>query len=181
MCNLPYHTLRMNATRKAAYGATTPIDLSDFIAPSAYSERTKCRVEYGREVMKVEYAPYLIRPVATLRLATCDGIDYRYKSTDRSALNALFDGRGEADDVLIVRNGLLTDSSICNIALWNGRQWLTPAHPLLCGTMRAYLLDSRIIFPADIRVEHLPAFSRLRLFNAMIDFGQVEIGVEDCL
>lgn len=177
--NLSYHTLRMNATRRAAYGSDNPIDLSTHICPAAYRERTKCRIEYADRILQIDYSPYTIRPVRSLRLALCDTIRYAHKSTDRTALNALFACRGEADDVLIVRNGLLTDTSICNIALWNGRQWLTPAHPLLCGTMRASLLDSGTILPADIRVEHLPTFSRLRLFNAMIAFGEVEVGVEN--
>lgn len=87
----------------------------------------------------------------------------------------------EADDICIVRDGLLTDASICNIALWNGSQWITPASPLLPGTMRASLLDTTKIIPGDIRPDDLLDYSRIRLFNAMIGFGEVELNLNDVL
>ena len=137
-------------------------------------ERTKCRVEYTREVLKVEYVPYRMRPVHSLRLVTCDEIDYSYKSTDRQCLNDLFAQRAGHDDILIIRDGLLTDTSICNVALWNGTSWITPARPLLCGTMRAYLLDKGLVQAEDIPVEDLPKYTRIRLFNALIEFGEID-------
>ena len=100
--------------------------------------------------------------------------DYTYKSCDRSALNALFGQRAGADDVLIVRRGLITDTSIANIALWNGSRWETPEAPLLEGTMRAYLLDEGLITPCAIRPQDLPRYTRVRLFNAMISFGEID-------
>ena len=55
-----------------------------------------------------------------------DDIDYRYKQADRRVLDEAFALRDTADDVLIVRHGLLTDTSIANIALWDGCEWHTP-------------------------------------------------------
>ena len=49
-------------------------------------------------------------------MVDCDEADYRYKSADRSLLDRLFALRGAADDVLIVRRGLITDTSIANVA-----------------------------------------------------------------
>ena len=93
-------------------------------------------------------------------------------------LNRLFASRGTADDVLVVRKGWLTDTSICNIALWNGKQWITPSKPLLAGTKRASLLEQGEIATGDIRPDDLPAYSRIRLFNAMIEFGEIELPVD---
>ena len=154
--NLPYHNARMNRTRRELFGASEEIDLAGYIHPGPHQERTKCRVEYTCEVLQVEYVPYRMRPVHSLRLVTCDEIDYSYKSTDRQCLNDLFAQRGGHDDILIIRDGLLTDTSICNVALWNGTSWITPARPLLCGTMRAYLLDKGLVQAGDIPVEDLP-------------------------
>lgn len=70
-----------------------------------------------------------------------DTIDYRYKSTDRKELEALYALRGNQDDVLIVRNNLLTDTSIANVALEKEGVWYTPRTPLLKGTKRALLLE----------------------------------------
>ena len=176
--NLLYHNTRMNQTRKEVFGLETSLDLATFIQPDTFQERTKCRVEYAGEILGITYGPYQMRPVRSLRLVVSDTVDYRYKSTDRTLLNDLFEQREGCDDILIVRNGLLTDTSICNIALWDGRSWITPASPLLCGTMRAYLLDKGCIFPENIPATDIRKYPRIRLFNAMIGFGELEIRTE---
>ena len=112
-------------------------------------------------------------------MVTSDGLDYTYKSSNRQKLDELFKQKGEADDILIIRDGFLTDTSIANIALWNGEQWETPEKPLLEGTMRASLLGKGLIVPAEIRPQDLSRYSLIRLFNAMIGFGEIEFSVED--
>lgn len=176
--NLAYHNRRMNETRRRLPGQVTPLDLGGFIRPENKPGRIKCRIEYEKEILKVEYAAYQIRPVSSLRLVVADGAAYPYKSTDRSVLDRLFALRGAEDDVLIVRCGMLTDTSICNVALWDGARWVTPASPLLAGTKRASLLDRGEIVTGDIRPGDLPGYSRIRLFNAMIEFGEIDLPVE---
>ncbi len=175
---LDYHNRRMNNTRKACYGASDVLDLHTLIRPEAYESLTRCRVEYTDQVVKIEYLPYQIRPVESLQLVYDDTIDYTYKSTDRSALNALFEKRGTADDILIVKQGLLTDTSIGNIALYNGYEWITPRTPLLAGTRRAALLDAGMLTEADVCPEELTTYSRLCIFNAMIPFGTLTLPVK---
>lgn len=167
----------MNETRRNIFLASDKLDLSDYIHPEACQDRTKCRVVYEQEFVEVEYAPYAIRPVSSLHIVEDNTFCYQYKSTDRDALNRLFASRGVADDVLIVQDGLLTDTSICNIALWNGERWLTPSCPLLQGTKRASLMDEGVLFPSEIKVDDLKLYSRIRLFNAMIEFGEIEFPV----
>lgn len=172
--NLLYHNQRLNQTRKAVFGIHTELNLSGIIDSEKCRERTKCRVEYGEEICKVEYFPYNIRPVHSLRLICCDDIDYHYKSTNREQLDDLFAKRGAYDDILIVKNGLVTDTSICNIAFWNGARWVTPAQPLLPGTKRASLLSAGMLVTKDIAIDTLGEYLSYRLFNAMIDFGELE-------
>lgn len=174
---LAYHNERMNRTRRLCLGASESLDLAHFISPEACIERTKCRVVYDTEIREVTYSPYHLRPVATLQLVYSDEADYRYKSADRTVLNELFACRAEADDVLVVRQGLLTDTSICNVALWNGEQWQTPAEPLLAGTHRATLLNEGVIEATSISVSDLSGFSRIRLFNALIGFGEIDLPI----
>jgi 4-amino-4-deoxychorismate lyase len=74
-------------------------------------------------------------------------------------------------DVLIVKNGLITDTSFANIAFSDGNKWYTPDTPLLKGTQRAYylaqgILTERRISPADLR-----GFTKARLINAMLDLN----------
>ena len=173
--NLKRHNDRMNATRSAFWGGSVPeLSLEDWIQPESYEKCTRCRVVYAQNVLKVEYFPYQMRNVQSLKLVVCDEADYRYKSTDRSLLNRLFAERGEADDVLVVRNGLLTDTTIANIALFDGEVWYTPAHPLLKGTRRQTLLEDHLIEERDIKAEDIYHYHRIRLFNAMIPFGKID-------
>lgn len=179
--NLGFHNYRFNKTRRDVFECNLPVNLADYIQPGEYTERTQCRIEYQDEVEKVEYQPYTIRPVNNLRMVTSDGLDYTYKSGNRQKLDELFKQKGEADDILIIRDGFLTDTSIANIALWNGEQWETPEKPLLEGTMRASLLGKGLIVPAAIRPHDLSHYSLIRLFNAMISFGEIEIPVQHIL
>lgn len=169
------HQLRMNRTRKAFFPGSQVIDLNQLLTPNKYLQRTRCRIEYDMEVQEVAYIPYAIRPVKSLKGMEANNLEYSFKKADRSRLNDLFNQKGEADDILIIRNNLLTDTSICNIALWNGTQWVTPAKPLLQGTMREKLLREGIIHPKDITLNDLAFYKKIRLFNAMIDFGEIEL------
>lgn len=119
-----------------------------------------------------------MRMVASLRLVTSDKIDYSYKRTNREGLNELFGRRGNADDILIVKDGYLTDTSIANIALYDGNSWYTPAHPLLRGTKRAELLDNQLIVEKDISWLQLDDYTHIMLFNAMIDWERIIIPVD---
>ena len=56
---------------------------------------------------------------------------------------------------------------------------MTPIHPLLPGTKRAALLDKGMIQKADITLEDLRNANKVSLFNAMIDFGEIEIAIEN--
>lgn len=170
------HDSRINTTRREFFGDVPDVQLKDYIVlPQMGEGRIRCRVTYAREILNVEYFPYRIRSIHTLKLIEGCMADYRYKYADRSALDALFAQRGRADDILIVRNGLLTDTSIANIALWDGLHWYTPAHPLLKGTHRARLLDEGILTERDISVEEIGQYQKICLFNAMLHFGEMEL------
>ena len=174
-CNLSYHNKRLNDTRNHFWSGCDSIELEKQLDLTPDMDGMKCRVVYDASgIQEISYTDYQMRPVHSLRLVCSDDIDYAYKSTDRDALNRLFACRGEQDDVLIVRRGLLTDTSIANIALFDGKDWFTPKSPLLKGTCRAVLIDNGIIKEKDIRQEELSSYSFVRLFNAMIEWGALE-------
>ncbi len=140
----------------------------------------KARVVYGENgVETVEYAPYSMRNISSLKVVEDNTIAYDYKSTDRSSLNTLVEKKGSSDDIIIVKYGLLTDTSFTNLAIFDGKHWTTPIHPLLPGTKRAALLDKGIIHEADITLEDLRKANKVSLFNAMIEFGEMEIAIKN--
>lgn len=176
---IAYHQERMNRTIAHFFPnvVCTPLDeiSNGFRRPGL----NKLRVVYGPTgIEKVECSPYAMRNVKTLKVIEGGDIDYGFKSTDRTCLNQLTALKGECDDIVITRHGLVTDTSFTNIAIFDGHVWLTPKSPLLCGTKRAFLLKHRLIEEADITVGDLMAASHVRLFNAMIEFGEMEIEPE---
>ncbi|MDW3197392.1 MAG: aminotransferase class IV [Cytophagales bacterium] len=175
---LEYHQKRVNRVFKEVYGHVSPLVLEDII-PSEIpgSSIRKVRVLYGERQHQIEIHPYVRKKINSLQLVTSDTIDYGYKYADRVELGQLFEQRNSADDILIVKNGLLTDTCYANIALLKNNVWHTPEEPLLPGVRRAKLLEEGQIIPTAIRTEDLAQFERLSLFNAMIDLGEVLIPI----
>lgn len=172
--NIKYHQERFDRTRKDMLGIVEPLILKGLIRLDSSLLWVKCRVLYRDHIVAVTYEPYVKRTVQSLKIVTDDTIDYTYKSADRSALNRLFELRGQCDDILIVKNGLLTDTFSSNIVLTDGTEWVTPAHPLLCGTRRQQLLDEGRIRPAELKVSDIKTFKEIYLINAMLR-------LEDCV
>jgi 4-amino-4-deoxychorismate lyase len=170
--NLHFHNKRLNYTRNTYFGENQEWDLAQLITiPEAFqSGLFKCRVTYGEKVEKIEFEQYQPRLVQHLRLVNDNNIEYSFKYQNRLWLNSLFAQRGEADDVLIIKNGFVTDTSYANIVFWNGQQWITPDTFLLAGTQRTRLLEEGLIFEQKIRARDLPKYSHARLINSMLDF-----------
>ncbi|MEM1121103.1 MAG: aminotransferase class IV [Bacteroidota bacterium] len=166
---LPYHQDRMNRTVAASFGKKNKIDLYDLQSlEKAYSKGIfKCRVLYQQKITDLQIIPYQSRPIRRLKVVHSQ-LDYTWKYADRQALKALFAKRGDCDDVLIIKNGLVTDGSYTNVAFFDGQQWWTPHQPLLKGVQRQYLLDQKIIKARLIKKTDIPTFSKIKLFNAML-------------
>ena len=179
--DLQDHQTRMDAARQALGCVSDPLLLSNAIQLPDWLDASliyKCRVTYGERTEKVEFEPYQPRPIRTLKLVQADHLDYAHKYADRRAINNLFAQRADADDILMIRDGLLTDTSYANIALYDGTRWFTPARPMLPGTQRARLLRNGILYPADIRPTDLANFQTIRLINAMLPWaGTVDAGI----
>ena len=98
------------------------------------------------------------REIRSLRLVAADDeLDYHLKYADRSALARLLQRRDDCDEILIVRDGAITDTSYSNVAFFDGRKYVTPDTFLLNGTRRQYLLGTgvlteRRITPSDLAV-----------------------------
>ena len=182
LCNIALHQLRYENTARPFFDSGYALEDIAKVA-SQFSERggvNKIRIVYDESgVVLTSCEPYTMKNIKTLRLVECDDIDYTYKYADRSELDKAMTMRGNCDNVVIVRNGLLTDTSYTNIALYDGKHWLTPAHPLLRGTALMRLLDEEKLVSADIKADDVRKFSRLAMFNAMIDFGEMVLPVEN--
>ena len=178
--NLKAHQARADQSRKELFGSTDSLDLSAILPanPGEGSGTFKGRIEFGISIYRIDILPYRINEMRSLRLLHADHLQYEHKYADRSQINKLFANRGEADDVLFVRDGLLCDTSYCNIALFDGNTWYTPSKPLLKGTMRSRLLEEGLLVESDIQVADLVHFRYLSPINSMIDLDRLRIGIK---
>ncbi len=169
--NLEFHNRRLNSARKELFGCGSPIDLTGRIPVPSECESGdyRCRVTYSMDIISIETSPYEKRNIRALKLVHCDEIDYSFKYEDRGCIDELLKQRGSCDDILIVKNGLITDTSFSNIVFCEGPRRITPETPLLRGTKREKLLREGIITGAEIKPEDLKFFSSAFLINAMLD------------
>lgn len=167
------HNERFNRTRQQFFRLQTPLQLEFYLSiPADLKDKTvKCTVTYGTDIVRIDYNLYQIRPVNSLQMVVNDTIEYAFKYADRTKLNSLFNLRHQSDDILIIKNGLITDTSYANIVFRKEGKWYSPSNPLLKGTrIDRYFREGRVA-PALLRPSDLPLFSEARIVNAMISIG----------
>lgn len=171
--NLSYHQQRCTKSRQILFNSLDVLDLSSFIdAPKTGLYR--CRILYGEILHSIEYIPYTPKEIQSVKIVSSD-IEYSLKYANRDALNALLESNKDVDEVIIEKEGFLTDTTISNIAFFDGDQWVTPVKPLLEGTMRAKLINEGFLQPREIKKEDLQNYSKVALMNAMIGFKILNI------
>ncbi len=160
----------MNRSVQELSGIESTIELESILKcpPDKVSGKVKCRVIYDHEIRAITFEHYLPRIIRTLKIVHDNTIEYSYKLLDRSCFERLSKGIAQ-DDILIVKNGWITDISFANIILWDGLNWHTPANPLLAGTKRKLLIDSGFLQLAEIRPSDLELFKEVRIINAMLN------------
>src|SRR5690606_37296271 len=134
------------------FGREINVRLDEYLSGTSFPATGlyKCRIVYDDRSMQTTFTPYQARPVHTLKIVEDDGIVYDFKFSDRGAIERLFARRGPCDDILIVRDGHVTDSSIGNVVFGRSGSWYTPSRPLLKGVTRQRLLNEKKILAAEI-------------------------------
>ena len=166
---LAWHQQRMANARNEFWPGSHPVELNSLlVVPLEFSSGiVRCNIRYGEKTGDITFSPYSKKNIRSLKIVYCQTIDYHVKFVDRSALEHLMGLREECDDILIVKDGLITDTSMSNIIFYDGVDWFTPEKPLLKGTCRERLLAEGGIRELDIRVNDLSRFTCCKLINAM--------------
>ena len=166
--NISFHEKRISNTIGMNF------NLNEYVYPPS-NKLLRCKLIYDESgVLDVQYFPYKKRTIKTFKIIFDDEIDYSKKYLNRESLDNLFEKKDNSDEIIIVKNGLITDTSIANIAIFDGDNWLTPKKPLLFGTTRNRLIKSGDIIEKDIDVDMLKNAQRLAIMNAMIDFDIIK-------
>lgn len=177
--HLPWHQQRVDDTLRYFYPKTCSepgaFPLFDILLSCQIPREGtyRCRILYDANTLEVEFKSYTLAEIHTLQLVSApEGYEYSFKFSDRSVIDHLYAQRGAADDVLITRDGYITDTSIANIAFRKDDRWYTPARPLLAGTTWKRLVSEGILIPRPIHREDVHRYDGFCVFNAMKEWGE---------
>lgn len=169
--NMAYHQARYERSLRQFYGksAVKIQDLLGLIQLPVHlqNQLVRCRIDYNADSTQIQYFEYARKNHRTFQPVICDDIDYGLKYSNRDLLNQLFSQRGDCDEIIIIKQGKVTDCSIGNLIFRQGNQWVTPDTPLLAGTQREKLLREGKIKEARISLDDITKFDEIRLINAL--------------
>ena len=172
--NLVWHETRMNLAREEVWKSVSPLipGMEIKVPPEFSTGLVRCNIYYGMEIQEVSFKKYKKHIIRSLKLVNGFPGDYHLKYTDRSLLESCFALRGTSDEVIIIKDGFITDTSVSNLIFFSGNEWFTPSNPLLKGTCRSRLLTEGRLFEKDIRVEDIHKYIGCKLINAMRDLDE---------
>jgi len=173
--NIELHTERAIETILHHFGVKRKLPF-ELLIPDGFKKKIgvfKLRVIYSIEIESFTIEPYKPKRTRSLKLVDGGDIDYSYKYEDRSEIEKLLLQRENCDDILIVKNGFITDTSYTNILFSEGSQLYTPSTYLLNGVKRQQMLRDRIIAEKPLKVEDLNKTSGIYLINSMIELTNV--------
>ena len=170
------HQKRMNETF-SNFGKACKIDIHSLFLNLEHDEDGlyKFRILYDLDnQFKTQVLPYAISEHDNFELAIDNEIDYRLKSADRIQFQKMKEN-SDADEVIIVKDNQITDTSYSNLLFLKDKTWFTPKTYLLNGVMRQHLLASKKIKETEITLDNIKDFSHFQLINALNDFDEMFI------
>ncbi|MFZ9659762.1 MAG: aminotransferase class IV [Arcobacteraceae bacterium] len=166
--NLEYHKKRIAKT------VGLNINLEEYIYPPSEC-LTKCKLQYdSNHIIQIDYSTYVKKQIRSFKVVFDDTIEYSKKYIDRHDIEKLYQKKDNCDEIIIVKNNLVTDTSIANIAILYKNRWITPKKPILHGTTRARYIDEELLVEEDIDIDMLLNANKIGLLNAMIDFDIID-------
>ncbi|MDC8105885.1 aminotransferase class IV [Chryseobacterium sp. PTM-20240506] len=173
---LDLHQKRVNETF-AHFGKEGSIDLSKLFKSLNHDEDGlfKLRIAYDLDKkVRTQMIPYAIPEILDFQLVENNTFDYSFKFEDRKELEKM-KMKSKAEEIIIVKNNHITDTSFSNILFMKGKEWFTPSTYLLNGVQRQNLLKKKKIKETEITLQNIKEFSHFQLINALNDFDDMFI------
>jgi 4-amino-4-deoxychorismate lyase len=166
--NLKYHLKRIEKTLNH-FKCKNKITIKKIDANNA-----RVRIIYSFDgIRNIEIFPLKKREFKKFKIVKID-FDYSFKYKNRKHFLNLHSKFPKFDEFILVKNNLITDTTISNLAFFTGSEWLTPKYPLLKGTKREELLKKGILKEENIHIYDLPYFKKIAMLNAIIGFKKID-------
>lgn len=173
---LDYHQKRVNETFQQ-FGSPNPIQIEKIFAGLEHDEDGlfKLRIVYGLDrSFKTQMIPYAIPEIENFALVEHHTLEYSFKFEDRKEFEKM-KAKARAEEIIIVKNNEITDTSFSNLIFKKGKEWYTPSSFLLNGVQRQYLLNKNKIREMPINLQNISQFSHFQIINALNDFDDMFI------
>lgn len=170
--NLQLHQDRVNSTFNRHYPGTKVLDLSQIEIPQKYQRGLfKFRILYNCTSYKVNFENYKQKLYSKFQCVYSDQIDYSFKFSNREQLNSL-KTEHKFEEIIIIKKGLICDTSYSNLIFKKNNQWYTPSSYLLNGTQRQHLLKEKKIKEIKIQTSDIKEFESFKMINSMNSFEE---------
>ncbi|MCA6067275.1 aminotransferase class IV [Chryseobacterium sp. RG1] len=173
---LELHQKRINQTF-SHFGKEGSIDLKKIYEKLEHDEDGlfKLRLVYDLDKkVRTQMIPYAIPEIADFQLVENNSFDYSFKFEDRKELDKM-KMKAKTEEIIIVKNNHITDTSFSNLLFLKGKDWFTPSTYLLDGVQRQNLLKQKKIKETEITLQNIKQFSHFQLINALNDFDDMFI------
>lgn len=170
------HQKRINDTF-SHFGKAESIDLQKIYKHLEHDEDGlfKLRIVYDLDKrIRTQLIPYAIPEIQSFQLVENNSYDYSFKFEDRKELEKM-KMKAKSEEIIIVKNNHITDTSFSNLLFKKGKDWFTPTTYLLNGVQRQHLLKTKKIKEAEITLQNIKEFSQFQLINALNDFDDMFI------
>ncbi|MBP7173094.1 MAG: aminotransferase class IV [Cloacibacterium sp.] len=171
---LELHQKRVNETF-AHFGKEGSIDLAKIFKDLEHDEDGlyKWRIVYDLDKnFKTQMIPYAISEIDDFQLVENNDFEYPFKSADRKELEKMKE-KSKAEEIMIVKDRKITDTSYSNLLFLKKKQWFTPSTYLLNGVQRQYLLSKKLIKETEITLDNIKEFTHFQLINSLNDFDDM--------
>ena len=181
MCNTGYHLERSTRSILHHFGLVYELPLKQLFDcmwgrnGENAEEIYKCRVVYSKRVISASLDHYMQKQSISLKVVTGDNVEYPFKYEDRGCFDNLLKQKGSCDDIIIVKRGLVTDTSYGNIVYDLNGILYTPVNCLLKGTRRGLLLREGIIAERDLHFHEIEQCRSFYMINAMLNMIPAEV------
>ena len=183
--NLEYHLKRMEKVAKHFKWKMEKLARhTQSVCLGGKSKINKLKIENGEwrvrviynqwGIKNIEIFPIKKRKFKTFKIIDVNNFDYKFKYKNRKFFILHFSLYTQFDEFILIKNNLVTDTTISNLAFWNKKEWLTPKYPLLKGTKRQELIDKNFLKEANIHISDLKYFKKMAMINAILGFMEIE-------
>ncbi|WP_428071030.1 aminotransferase class IV [Chryseobacterium gambrini] len=170
---LEFHQKRVDQTF-AHFGKEGNIDIAKIYKHLEHDEDGlfKLRIVYDLDKkIRTQMIPYAIPEIDDFQLVENNSYDYSFKFEDRKELEKM-KMKSKAEEIIIVKNNHITDTSYSNLLFLKGKDWFTPSTYLLNGVQRQNLLKHKKVKETEITLQNIKQFSHFQIINAMNDFDE---------